>query len=274
MPEGEIAGPVVIHPTAVVAPGARLGIGVEIGPYCVVGNAAVIGDRVKLLSHAVIAGRTTVGMDTVIYPFASIGHQPQDRKYKGEDSSLVIGARCQIREGVTMNPGTEGGGMVTSVGDDCLFMAGAHIAHDCKVGNNVIFANNATLAGHVVVGDLALFGGLSAARQFVRIGEGAMIGGLTGVEHDVIPYGLVMGDRARLCGLNLVGLERRGLPAQEIQGLRAAYRALFNADGTFAERVDKVADEFSGNSYVMHIVEFIRVKSKLGICQPELLNAA
>ncbi len=263
-----------IHPTAIVTPGAELGPGVSIGPYCVVGAHVRLHQNVTLISHVVIAGRTEIGADTTIYPFASIGHPPQDLKYKGEPSQLTIGARCQIRESVTMNTGTEGGGMITSVGDDCLFMAGAHVAHDCIVGNRVIFANNATLGGHVVVGDHALFGGLSAVRQFVRIGAGAMIGGMSGVERDVIPYGLVMGDRARLCGLNLVGLERRGLTAPEIQGLRAAYQALFENTGTFAERVEIVSKGFADNQYVDEMLSFIREKSKLGICQPELANAA
>ncbi len=274
MPEGERMGQAAdIHPTAIVAGGAELGEGVRIGPYCMVGEHVRLHQGVNLISHVTIAGRTEIGAETALYPFSSIGHPPQDLKYKGEPSRLVVGARCQIRESVTMNTGTEGGGMITSVGDDCLFMAGAHIAHDCIVGNRVIFANNATLGGHVVVGDHALFGGLSAVRQFVRIGAGAMIGGMSGVERDVIPYGLVMGDRARLSGLNLVGLERRGLSAQEIQGLRAAYQALFENTGTFAERLETVSSGFSGNRYVGEMLDFIRAKSKLGICQPELANA-
>ena len=264
----------IIHPTAIVANGAELGRNVRIGPYCVVDQHVRLHDGVTLASHVVVTGHTEIGANTAIYPFASIGHPPQDLKYKGEPSRLVVGARCQIRESVTMNPGTEGGGMLTSIGDDCLFMAGAHVAHDCIVGNRVIFANNATLGGHVVVGDHALFGGLSAVRQFVRIGAGAMIGGMSGVERDVIPYGLVMGDRARLCGLNLVGLERRGLSGQEIQGLRAAYQALFESTGTFAERLESVSSDFSGNEHVREMLDFIRAKSKLGICQPEQANAA
>jgi UDP-N-acetylglucosamine acyltransferase len=258
-----------IHQTAIVADGAQLGTGVEIGPYCVVGKHVALGDRVRLVSHVSVDGITEIGADTVLYPFASIGHPPQDLKYKGEASRLEIGERCQIRESVTMNPGTEGGGMLTKVGNDCLFMVGAHVAHDCLVGDHVILANNATLGGHVVVGDHALFGGLSAVRQFIRIGTSAMIGGLSGVEHDVIPYGLVMGDRARLSGLNLVGIERRGFSKPDIQNMRSAYRMLFGPEGNFAERVDEVAKTFAANSYVEQIIEFIRQKSKFGICQPE-----
>jgi UDP-N-acetylglucosamine acyltransferase len=258
-----------IHPTAIVAPGAEIGADVEIGPYCVIGDSVILGNSVRLISHVVIEGRTEVGANTVIYPFASIGHAPQDMKYKGEPSRLVIGASCQIREYVTLNPGTEGGGMLTRVGDHCLFMAGAHVAHDCQLGDHVILANNATLAGHVVVGDYAFIGGLSAVHQFVRIGAHAMIGGMSGVEHDVIPYGLVMGDRARLSGLNLVGLERRGFPREGINDLRNAYRLLFAPDGTLAERVEETAKVYQNSGLVSDIIGFIREKSGRALCQPK-----
>lgn len=248
--------------------GAQLGEGVTIGPFCVVGADVVLGDRVQLVSHVSIAGRTTIGEDSVIYPFASLGQPPQDLKFKGEASELRIGARNKIREYVTMNPGTEGGGMLTRVGDDCLFMASAHVAHDCQVGNRCILANNATLAGHVEMGDFAFIGGLSAVHQFVRIGAHAMIGGMSGVEHDVIPYGMVLGERARLNGLNLVGLERRGFPREDIHALRRAYRVLFGPDGTLAERVDEVASDFADNQFVGEIVEFIRTKSSRALVQP------
>ena len=190
----------VIHPTAIVEPGARLAERVSIGPYCVVGAEVELQDGVELISHVAVAGRTVVGAETRVFPFASIGHQPQDLKYQGEPSRLEIGRRNIIREHVTMNPGTTGGGMLTRVGDGCLFMVGAHVAHDCAVGDSVIMANNATLAGHVRIGDFAILGGLSAVHQYVRIGKHAMIGGVTGVERDVIPYGQVVGDRARLVG--------------------------------------------------------------------------
>ena len=198
-----------VHPTAVVSSQSNIGNDVKIGPYCVIGPDVVIGDRVFLHSHVVIDGQTVIGEGTNIYPFASIGLVPQDLKYKGESSSLIIGARNQIREHVTMNPGTEGGGMKTVIGDDCLFMIGSHVAHDCIIGNHVILANNATLGGHVEVGDFAIIGGLSGIHQFVRIGAHAMVGGMSGVEQDLIPYGSAMGERAKLRGLNLIGLQRR-----------------------------------------------------------------
>lgn len=259
---------VTIHPSAIVDPAARLGEGVDIGPFCVVGPRVELGDRVRLVSHVVVEGITRIGAETVIYPFASIGHRPQDLKYRGEPSELVIGCRNQIRESVTMNPGTEGGGMLTTVGDDGLFMVGAHVAHDCHVGSHVIFANNATLGGHVTIGDYAILGGLSAVHQFVRIGPHAMIGGMSGVEQDVIPYGLVMGERARLAGLNLVGLERRGFEKDEVRDLRAAYRALFGTEGTLAERVDTVAQQFGERTLVGQVLTFIREKNARALCQP------
>ena len=263
-----------VHPTAIVHPRAKLGVDVAIGPYSVIGPDVVIGDRVQLISHVVIDGHTTIGDETVIYPFASLGQPPQDLKYKGEASTLVIGARNRIREYVTMNPGTAGGGMTTRVGDDGLFMASAHIAHDCILGHHVIMANNATLAGHVTLGDYAFIGGISAVHQFVRVGESAMIGGMTGVEHDVIPYGLVMGDRARLTGLNLVGLERRGYSREIIQEMRAAYRMLFGPDGTIAERIEETARVYAANPQVGEIIAFAREKSSRGLCQPRAQNGA
>ncbi|HEV7369076.1 acyl-ACP--UDP-N-acetylglucosamine O-acyltransferase [Arenibaculum sp.] len=263
---------VSIHPSAVVDPAARLGADVQVGPFCVVGPDVRLGDRVRLVSHVAVDGRTTVGADTVIYPFASIGHAPQDLKYSGEPSELIIGARNRIREHVTMNPGTSGGGMLTRVGDDCLFMMSAHVAHDCIVGNHVILANNATLAGHVEIGDYAILGGLSAVHQFVRIGAHAMIGGMSGVENDVIPFGLVMGERARLAGLNLVGLDRRGFDKDEIRALRTAFRALFQGDGTLAERVGRVEVEFTDSSLVSAMMDFIRSRNNRALCLPRQEN--
>jgi UDP-N-acetylglucosamine acyltransferase len=257
-----------IHPTAVVDSKARIADTATIGPFCVVGPDVELADNVELLSHVVVAGITSVGEGTRIFPFASIGHQPQDLKYKGEPSTLTIGKNCQIREHVTMNPGTEGGGMVTRVGDNCLFMASAHVAHDCILGNNVIMANNATLAGHVVVGDFAFLGGLSAVHQFVRIGKHAMIGGMSGVEADVIPFGIVIGNRAHLNGLNIVGLKRRGFSREDIHTLRNAYRLLFAPEGTLQERVEDVAEQYKTNGAVMEIVEFIRADSSRQLCTP------
>lgn len=261
-----------IHPTAVVDPGARLGEGVEIGPYTLVGADVSLGDGVKLHGHVVVGGRTTIGPRTEIFPFASIGLRPQDLKYRGEASSLEIGADNVIREHVTMNPGTDGGGMVTRIGDGGLFMVGVHVGHDCQVGNQVIMANNATLAGHVTVMDFAVLGGLSAVHQFARIGRYAMVGGVTGVERDVIPFGSVMGDRARLSGINIVGMKRRGLSRDEIHDVRKAYRLLFASEGTFQERLEEVAGEFTSSAPVMEIVDFIRADSSRKICQPDDAN--
>jgi UDP-N-acetylglucosamine acyltransferase len=257
-----------IHPSAIVDPGAHIGADVKIGPFCMVGPAVVLSDGVELISHVVVTGRTRVGAKSRIFPFASIGHPPQDLKFRGEPSELVIGANCTIREHVTMNPGTEGGGMVTRVGDNCLFMVNAHVAHDCQIGGSVIMANNATLAGHVVVEDFVIIGGLSAVHQFVRIGRHAMIGGMSGVENDVIPYGLVMGERARLSGLNIVGLRRRGFARDTIHDLRNAYRLLFAQEGTMSERLGDVAELFKTNEPVMQIVQFIGSDSSRSICQP------
>jgi UDP-N-acetylglucosamine acyltransferase len=261
-----------IHPTAVVDPGAALAEDVEIGPYCVIGGEVALGARVTVVAHVVIGGRTTVGDGTRIFPFASIGLEPQDLKYQGEASRLMIGRRNTIREYVTINPGTAGGGMVTRVGDDCLLMVGAHVAHDCRIGNHVIMANNATLGGHVVVEDYAILGGLSAVHQFVRVGRHAMIGGMSGVERDVIPYGQVMGDRARLTGLNIIGMQRRGFSRDDIQGLRGAYQFLFSDAGTLNDRVNEAAERFRGIGPVDDIVAFIRADSSRAICQPKGSN--
>ncbi|MBL8689899.1 MAG: acyl-ACP--UDP-N-acetylglucosamine O-acyltransferase [Rhodospirillaceae bacterium] len=258
-----------IHPTAIVDPKARLGENVAIGPFCTVGGDVSLGDNVELVSHVVVAGHTEVGANTRVFPFATVGLPPQDLKYKGEPTRLTIGRDVIIREHATLHPGTAGGGGLTVVGDGCLLMVGCHVAHDCKLGNKVILTNNATLGGHVHVGDHAMMGGLSAVHQFVRIGQHAMVGGMTGVEGDVIPYGLVMGDRARLAGLNLVGLKRRGFSRDEIHSLRAAYRMLFAAEGTLAERLDDVTELFGKMSVVMDIVEFIRADANRPICQPK-----
>ena len=265
--------PVTIHPTALVEPGAKLGEGVTIGPYCVVGPDASLDDDVTLIAHVVVSGHTEIGAGTRIFPFASIGHQPQDLKYRGEHSRLVIGRNNTIRETVTMNPGTEGGNMVTRVGDGGLFMAGTHVAHDCTIGDGVIMANNATLAGHVVVGDHAILGGLCAVHQFVRIGTLAMVGGLSGVEFDVIPYGSVIGNRAWLAGLNLVGLRRRGVARDEIHALRRAYQELFAAEGTMADRLERVAEAYQDSPHVREVVAFVRAGSQRGICQAKLEDA-
>jgi len=257
-----------IHPTAIVEAGAKLGADVKIGPYCMVGPEVTLGDGCELVSHAVVAGRTTIGPRTRIFPFASIGHQPQDLKYKGEPSTLTIGADCLIREGVTINPGTEGGGLQTVVGNNCAFLANSHVGHDCRVGNNVIFSNNVMLAGHCTVGDFAILGGGAAVIQFARVGAHSFLGGMSGLENDLIPYGMALGNRAHLSGLNIVGLQRRGFSREMIHDLRRAYRLLFAAEGTLKERVDDVAAEFADHPLVQEIVAFIREGGKRSVCTP------
>jgi UDP-N-acetylglucosamine acyltransferase len=259
---------VTIHPTAIVEDGARLAGDVTIGPYCTVGRDATLGEGVELISHAVVAGRTRIGARTRIWPFASIGHQPQDLKYRGEESWLEIGADCMIREHVTMNPGTTGGGMHTRVGSGGLFMMGCHVGHDCQIGDNVVMANNATLAGHVEIGDCAILGGLSAVHQFVRIGAYAMVGGMTGVDKDVIPYGSVLGNRAELGGLNVVGLKRRGFSRETIHALREAYQMVFHGPGTLAERAAQAAAAYPDVGAVQTLAEFILTDTARNFCTP------
>ncbi len=258
----------VIHPSAVVEAGAQIGAGARIGPFCHVGPDVVLGPDCELLSHVVAAGRTRVGPRTKIYPFASIGHPPQDLKYRGEPSTLTVGADCLIREGVTMNPGTEGGGMETVVGDRCTFLANSHVGHDCRVGSGVIFSNNVMLAGHCSVGDYAILGGGAAVIQFARVGAHAFVGGLSGLENDCIPYGMVLGNRAYLSGLNIIGLQRRGFAREDIHALRRAYRLLFAPEGTLMERVEDVAATFESQPAVREILAFIRAGGKRSICTP------
>jgi len=257
-----------VHPTAIVADGAVLGDQVEIGPYSLIGPNVVLGDGVVLHSHVVVEGWTSIGAHTHIFPHASIGHVPQDKKYSGEKTDLIIGRNNVIREGVTMNPGTHLGGGTTRIGDGGLFMAGSHVAHDCVVGDHVVFANNATLGGHCVIGDYVFMSGLTAAHQFVRIGKHAIVGGMSGVDKDVIPYGSVLGNRAALKGLNIVGLKRRGFPREQIHTLRRAYRLLFAEEGTLYERVADAADEFGDNELVMDILDFIRADTKRKLVTP------
>ena len=258
-----------IHPTSVVDPGAKIAAGCFIGPYCIIGPNVALGEGVRLHSHVVIDGRTTIGARTQIYPFTSIGQPPQDLKYKGEPSELHIGSDNVIREHVTMNTGTKGGGMLTSVGNRCLFMPGSHVAHDCRIGNHVIMANNATLAGHVTLEDHVIMGGLSGAQQFVRIGRGAIIGAMAGAKSDVIPYGMVMGRPGLLAGLNLVGLKRAGVDGKEIQDLLKAYDALFSSEGTLATRIEAVAAKYGGYATVDALVDFLRAETSRPILQPK-----
>ena len=265
---GERQGEPQIHPAAIVEDGARLGAGVSIGPFCHVGADVVLGEGVRLLSHAVVVGRTTIGARTRIFPFASIGHEPQDLKYRGEASSLTIGADCLIREGVTMNPGTAGGGMRTIIGERCAFLANSHVGHDCRIGSNIVLSNNVMLAGHVQIGDYVIIGGGAAVIQFARVGAHAFIGGLSGLENDLVPYGLAIGNRAYLAGLNLVGLKRRGFSREAIHDLRRAYRLLFAVEGTLKERVEDVAQEFATHPQVHEILDFIREGADRAICTP------
>jgi UDP-N-acetylglucosamine acyltransferase len=257
-----------VDPTARVADGARLGDGVEVGPYCVVGPDVSLGDGVRLQAHVNLAGVTSIGAETQIYPFASLGTPPQSVHYKGEPTKLFVGAKCQIREGVTMNTGTVGGGGETRVGDRCMLMVGSHVAHDCIVGDDVIFANNATLGGHCTVGNFVFIGGMVGAHQFTRIGEQAVIGGMSGVEFDVIPFGALVGARGELAGLNIVGLKRRGFSREAIHSLRAAYRALFFGEGTLSSRVDAVERDFADDPNTQKIVAFIRAGKKRRITVP------
>ena len=257
-----------IHPLAAVDEAAQIGPGVSIGPFAVIGPKVKLAEGVVVKSHVVITGDTSIGNDTVIFPFAVIGEIPQDLKFHGEDTKLIIGARNRIREHVTINPGTEGGGGITSVGDDCLFMAGVHVAHDCRVGNRVILVNNVGVAGHCRIEDDVIVGGISGVHQWVRIGQGAIIGGLSKVEKDVIPFGMVQGDAGRLVGLNLIGLKRRGLERIDIAELRAAYKALAAEGGTFKERAEALGAA-SDSEYVQQIVAFITGESDRSFLQPE-----
>jgi len=263
-----------IHPSAVVSSKAQIGDNVEIGPFCVVGDDVKIGEGTILKSHVVVEGDTVIGKNNIIFPFASIGLEPQDLKFKGEKSRVEIGDNNKIREHVTIHLGTQDGAMVTKIGSNCLLMVGVHIAHDCVVGNHVIFANNATLAGHVEVGDHVVIGGLSAVHQFVRIGAGAMIGGMSGVESDVIPNGLVMGERASLAGLNLVGLKRRGISRDDIHSLRNFFKQLFIEEkGEFSLRVEKLANNFE-SPVVKEVISFIKSESNRSFCQPKNDNSS
>ena len=245
-----------IHPSAIVDPGATLGPGCKIGPFCVVGREVTLAAGVELKSHAVVTGWTEIGEDTIIFPFACVGEVPQDLKFKGEHTRLIVGARCRIREGATLNTGTAGGGGVTRVGDDCLLMTGAHVGHDATLGNRVILANQAAIAGHCQIGDDVIIGGLSGVHQWVRIGHGAIIGAVTMVTNDVLPHGLVQGPRGELDGLNLVGLKRRGVERAEITALRAGYQMLAQGEGTFLDRARKLAEE-TDSQHVREMTDFI-----------------
>jgi UDP-N-acetylglucosamine acyltransferase len=259
----------IIHATAIVARGAELGSGVRIGPYCTVGPDVVIEDRAELMSHVVVDGHARIGPDVVLYPFCTVGLAPQDLKYAGQPTRCEIGARTQVREHCTIHRGTVTGKGITRVGSDCLLMAVAHVAHDCTLGDHVIIANNAVMGGHVSIADHAVIGGAAAIHQFVRIGRAAMIGGVSGVEADVIPFGSVIGNRARLAGLNVIGLKRRGFDKAQVQLLHGAFRDLFRRDGVFAQRLAAVRARYGGEALIDEVLAFIDAPSHRGLIRAE-----
>jgi len=257
-----------IHPTAIIAPGAQLAPGVEIGPFCTLGPDVVLDAGVKLISHVVVDGHTRIGEAAVLYPFCTVGLPPQDLKYKGEPTETIIGPRTQIREHCTIHRGTVTGSGITRVGADCLLMAVVHVAHDCELGDGVIVANNVVMGGHVTIGAGAVIGGATALHQFVRIGRAAMVGGASGVEADVIPFGAVLGNRARLTGLNVVGLKRRGVDKAGLHRLRAAFRLLFapgeETEGVFATRLQE-AKALADDPLIAEMLAFVETPSRRGL---------
>jgi UDP-N-acetylglucosamine acyltransferase len=258
-----------IHPTAIVSHGAELGPGVEIGPFCTVGPHVVIEAGAKLVSHVVVEGHTRIGEGAQLFPFCTVGLAPQDLKYKGEPTQCEIGARTLVREHCTIHRGTATGTGITRIGSDCLLMAVVHVAHDCRLGSNVIIANNAVMGGHVTIDDHAVVGGAAAIHQFVRIGRAAMIGGVSGVEGDVIPFGSVIGNRARLATLNVIGLKRRGFNKAQIQRLHIAFRNLFGKDGVFAQRLEVTRARFGDDPLVAEVLAFIDQPSHRGLIRAD-----
>ncbi|MDD9909705.1 MAG: acyl-ACP--UDP-N-acetylglucosamine O-acyltransferase [Ahrensia sp.] len=258
----------VIHPTSVVEQGASLGAGVRVGPLCHIGAQVRLGDNVEVLGQASIQGNTEIGAGSRVFPFASIGNEPQDLKFEGEKCSLLIGENCLIREGVTMNPGTKGGGGITVVGNNCALLANSHVAHDCQLGSGVILSNNVMIAGHCTIGDHVIFGGGSAIHQFSRVGNNAFIGGLAGVEGDVIPFGMAIGNRAHLAGLNLIGMKRAGVERASIHAARSAYKALFEGSRPVQ---DAAADLRAAESdpMVVNILDFVLASADRALCTPD-----
>lgn len=258
-----------IHPTAIIAEGAKIAASAKIGPYCVIGAHVSIGEHVMLHSHVVVDGITEIGEGTQVYPFASIGNPPQDKKYAGEPTQLFIGKHNMIREHVTINPGTVGGGGVTRIGDHNLLMAGAHVAHDCILGNHIILANNAMVAGHVTIDDGAILGGGTGVHQFVRIGTQAFLGGMSAVEKDVIPFGMVKNERASLEGLNLVGLKRRNVERSRIHALRHVFKEVFGAaTSTLHERADALKEKYSESPEAKALLDFVTTDTDRAFCTP------
>ena len=259
----------MIHKTAIVDPKAKISANVNIGPYSIIGPNVEIGEDTDIISHVSIAGHTKIGKKNKIYPFSSIGNNPQDLKYNGEKSYLEIGDSNTIREYVSINPGTDGGGGLTKIGNNCLFMVSSHVAHDCVIGDNVVAVNNVAIGGHVQIDDNAIIGGNSAIHQFIRIGKFAMIGGICAVIRDVIPYGLVHGNRSVLQGINLIGLRRNNIPNQEIALLNKAYKEIFKSEN-LSENLKNLSEEFKENDLVIEILKFIQKDKKRPICTPFL----
>ncbi len=255
-----------IHPNAVIDEKAIIGKNCKIGPFCYVSSEVVLEDNIELFSHVSIVGKTVIGNNTKIWPYASIGHQPQDLKYKSEPNELIIGSDNKIRESVSINPGTKGGGGLTKIGNECLFMLGSHIGHDCKLGNKIILANNAALAGHVVLEDRVYIGGLSGVHQFVKIGEGAFIGALSMVTKDVIPFGMVYGERAKLMGFNLVGLRRLGVSNKHIKELKGVYESIFCQNSTLQKRILDI--DTMNNPLIQKVLDFIKAEKDRAILNP------
>ena len=258
-----------IHPTAIVAHGAELGPGVEIGPFCTVGPHVVIEAGAKLASHVVVEGHTRIGEDAQLFPFCTVGLAPQDLKYKNEPTRCEIGARTLVREHCTIHRGTATGVGVTRIGNDCMLMAVVHVAHDCTLGNNVIVANNVVMGGHVSIGEHAVIGGAAAIHQFVRIGRAAMVGGVSGVEGDVIPFGSVIGNRARLAALNIIGLRRRGFDKAAIHRLHVAFKTLYGKHGVFAQRLEATRAQFGDDPLIAEVLAFIDAPSHRGLIRAE-----
>jgi UDP-N-acetylglucosamine acyltransferase len=259
----------MIHKTAIVDPKAKISANVNIGPYSIIGPNVEIGEHTVINSHVSIAGHTKIGKKNKIYPFSSIGNNPQDLKYNGEKSYLEIGDSNTIREYVSINPGTDGGGGLTKIGNNCLFMVSSHVAHDCVIGDNVVAVNNVAIGGHVQIDDNAIIGGNSAIHQYIRIGKFAMIGGICAVIRDVIPYGLVHGNRSVLQGINLIGLRRKNIPNQEIALLSKAYKEIFKSEN-LSENLKNLSEEFKENDLVIEILKFIQKDKKRPICTPFL----
>ena len=255
----------MIHSSAIISNKAKIDNTAVIGPYCIVGDDVVIGGDTELISHVVISGNTKIGENNKFFPFSSIGLAPQDKKYQGEHSELIIGNNNVIRENVTISPGTKDGGMNTTIEDNCLIMVGSHIAHDCQISSNVILVNNSALGGHVVVKENAIIGGNSAIHQFVNIGKYAMIGGMSGVENNIIPYGLYMGIRSDLRGLNLIGLKRKGLTNSSISKINIIVKKIFNSDHSIENNIDNISDQDKKITEIKEIISFISSNLKRGI---------